>query len=191
MNFSVCIFTCAPTLPREINISHKVVHFQLPFYTPEHHALFTWRIQPACEAQPDIQTRLNELMNNLNFATRLIRTTFISACCLSSPIIHASESNWSLVPYAGLSLLGDQNPDILGSTDISDGSAQVDISTGFTAGLGVRYDYENSPWSSELGWEYRSNDAKTTSANGTARGTECLVSGVVSSALDVRTLMKT
>jgi len=78
----------------------------------------------------------------------------------------AAGEGWSIIPYIGISQLGNQSPSIGGSDDIVDGGLDIAVDTGFTAGVGVRYDYENSRWTSEVGWEYRTNDSETTTADG-------------------------
>ena len=92
-----------------------------------------------------------------------------STCSISTPS-RAADSGWSVVAHAGSSTIDDQSPIIANSPGLTDGPAQVTLDAGFTAGLGVRYDYENSPWVSELGWEYRSNDAQTSTADSTLPG---------------------
>jgi len=89
------------------------------------------------------------------------------ACTLVLPPVFAAGNGWSLVPYIGTSQLGNQTPVLSGATDIVDGNLDVSVDSGFTTGLGIRYDYEESRWTSEFGWEYRSNDAETTASNGT------------------------
>lgn len=73
-------------------------------------------------------------------------------------------AGWSVVPYVGYSVLSDQSPSISG-LGAGDGVADVSVDDGFNAGLAVRYHYD-SRWSSELGWEYRSNDSLITDASG-------------------------
>jgi len=82
------------------------------------------------------------------------------------PVSGATQGSagWSVVPYAGYSSLSDQSPTLTG-TGVGDGAAKVSVEGGFTAGLAVRHHYA-SPWSSEFGWEYRSNDAVITDAAG-------------------------
>jgi len=82
------------------------------------------------------------------------------------PLLGAAQdtAGWSVVPYIGYSVLSDQSPSLTGPA-AADGAADVSVDNGFTAGLGVRYHY-NSPWSSEFGWEYRSNDSVITDASG-------------------------
>ncbi len=80
---------------------------------------------------------------------------------------HASDGGWSLVAHVGSSNIEDQSASIINATDITNGPAQVSLDSGFTAGLSVRHDYEGTPWISELGWEYRSNDAQTTTSDNT------------------------
>ena len=91
----------------------------------------------------------------------------ISAALLTTSAT-AAGAGWSVVPYVGISQLGDQSPGLSGAADIADGTLDIAVDTGFTAGLGFRYDYPGSRWSSEFGWEYRSNDSDTTDATGLA-----------------------
>lgn len=77
-----------------------------------------------------------------------------------------ANQGWSIIPYVGISQLSNQSPDITGSNDIVDGGLDIAVDTGFTTGIGIRYDYENSRWTSEVGWGYRTNDSKTTTADG-------------------------
>ena len=94
-----------------------------------------------------------------------VATLSCSAALCAMPA-QAAGDGWSVVPYIGLSVLGDQSPQIVGADDIVNGDLDVAVDSGFTAGLGVRYGYEDSRWTSEIGWEYRSNDSSTTAANG-------------------------
>lgn len=77
------------------------------------------------------------------------------------------SGGWSVVPYVGLSQVDNQSPTILGADNITDGTLTVETDGGFTAGLGIRYDYPQSRWTSEFGWEYRSNDSVSITADGT------------------------
>lgn len=99
------------------------------------------------------------------FRYTLTAVTVGSLLTATTPV-HAAGEGWSIVPYIGLSQLGDQSPDIAAADDIADGRLDIAVDSGFTAGLGVRYDYENSRWTSEIGWEYRSNDSETTASDG-------------------------
>ena len=91
--------------------------------------------------------------------------TLGSVSALALPAQAAGEG-WSVVPYIGISQLSNQTPIIGGADDISDGVLGITVDSGFTAGLGIRYDYSDSRWTSEFGWEYRSNDSTTTTADG-------------------------
>lgn len=84
---------------------------------------------------------------------------------IASQITSASGSGWSIVPYLGFSQLGDQAPSFA-ADGIAGGEADISIDSGFTGGVSIRYDYADSRWTSELGWEYRSNDATITSSDG-------------------------
>ena len=90
----------------------------------------------------------------------------VSGSLLTAVTAHAAGEGWSIVPYVGTSQLGNQSPDLIGSDDLVDGGLDITVDTGFTAGVGLRYDYENSRWASEVGWEYRTNDSQTTTADG-------------------------
>lgn len=79
--------------------------------------------------------------------------------------VSKSEKGWSVVPYVGLSLLGDQSLAFSNAENIADGPANVSVDDGFTAGLSLRYDYSDSNWVSEIGWEYRANDTVITTSD--------------------------
>lgn len=98
---------------------------------------------------------------------RNIAASVVVGSTLAVPLtVQASGEGWSVVPYVGISLLGDQSPDIAGGGNIVDGGLDIAVDSGFTAGLGIRYDYQDSRWTSELGWEYRTNDSEITTADG-------------------------
>ena len=97
----------------------------------------------------------------------LIKLLLLSCTPFASQNGFAEDAGWSVVPYVGSSLIGDQSGVIEGAQDISDGPLEVQLDDGFVAGLGLRYDYKNSPWSAEFSWEYRSNDSSTTASDGT------------------------
>lgn len=90
----------------------------------------------------------------------------VGSTLVTSLTAQAAGEGWSIVPYVGISQLGNQSPNIVDADDIVDGGLDIAIDSGFTAGLGVRYDYKSSRWTSEVGWEYRTNDSKTTAADG-------------------------
>lgn len=71
-----------------------------------------------------------------------------------------AESHWFVRPFIGLSQMQDISPP---ATDIDglSGTANINLESGFNAGLGLGYTY-NDHIAIELAWEYRSNDAKTT-----------------------------
>lgn len=91
-----------------------------------------------------------------------------SLTCLLASLSTGSAlaEGWSLVPYIGGSIMDDQNGVFAGTENINDGSASVALDSGFVAGLGLRYDYADSPWIAEFAWEYRSNDSATSPAAG-------------------------
>lgn len=90
----------------------------------------------------------------------------LAALAMTTSSTADTRDGWSIVPTVGVSQLGDQSPAISGSDTVADGDLDVAIDAGFVAGLGLRYFYANSRWSSEVAWEYRSNDSTTTAANG-------------------------
>ena len=101
------------------------------------------------------------------FNTGLLGKIALGGClALSAQTTMAAGDGWSIVPYFGFSQLGDQSPDI-SADGIADGNATVSVDGGFTAGLSIRYDYTDSRWRSEFGWEYRSNNSTITSADET------------------------
>lgn len=72
----------------------------------------------------------------------------------------------SVVSHLGFSQLADQTA-VLSNLDAGNGGADVQIDAGFNAGLSLRYHFD-SPFSSEFGWEYRSNDSVIVDAAGEA-----------------------
>lgn len=100
-----------------------------------------------------------------------IKHAFIAAAMgltamTTAPSVHSAGVGWSIVPYFGFSQLGDQSASLVNAENIAPGNFNVAVDSGFTAGLSVRYDYKESPWTSEFGWEYRSNDSTITTADG-------------------------
>lgn len=85
--------------------------------------------------------------------------SFIALAMLASPALNADD-NWFVRPYVGVSHMSDTSADFADIDDRS-GRADIDLDTGFTAGLGVGYRYTEAI-AVELGWEYRSNDSSTT-----------------------------
>jgi len=77
---------------------------------------------------------------------------------------HSDESRWAVRPYFGLSQMSDL--DATTTVGTQNGTANVELDGGFTAGLGLAYSL-NSNWDAELAWEYRSNESKTTLPDGT------------------------
>ena len=72
----------------------------------------------------------------------------------------ATQDNWFVRPYVGLSHMSDPDADYSG-IDTMSGDADVDLDTGFTAGVGLGYHYTDN-FAVEVGWEYRSNDSEVT-----------------------------
>ena len=88
--------------------------------------------------------------------------TAASLLVLSSTTI-AAEDTWFVRPYVGLSQMSDLSSDFSDIDGLS-GDADVELSSGFTAGLGVGYRYTDN-FAVELGWEYRSNDSEVSLAD--------------------------
>lgn len=105
-------------------------------------------------------------MKNQSSVRCFIATATIASALVTAAPVRAAGDGWSVVPYFGLSQLDNQSPTITGADDILDGGLDIAVDPGFTAGLGIRYQYEDSRWSSEFGWEYRSNDSETSTADG-------------------------
>ena len=78
-----------------------------------------------------------------------------------------AENDWFVRPYIGLSQMSDVSGDFNNIDGLTSGSADIDLDTGFTSGIGIGYLYNNNV-AVELGWEYRSNDSKTV-LNNTSR----------------------
>lgn len=76
-----------------------------------------------------------------------------------------ADSFWYLKPSVGFSQLSDQKGQTVDIGTIN-GTADIEIDSGFTPGLAVGYNYGNQ-WSAEFGWEYRTNDSQTTLADST------------------------
>lgn len=79
---------------------------------------------------------------------------------------HATENSWSVVPYVGISSLSEQSGAAIDVNDLDRTGVDVSPGSGFVAGISLRHQYAQSRWSSDLGWEYRTNDASTTFTNG-------------------------
>lgn len=89
------------------------------------------------------------------------------AILLFLPMTSHADTQWSVVPYVGLSILGDQRAQA-NNLETGNGSIDIAVKSGFTAGLSVHY-RDGSPLSGEFGWEYRSNDSTITDADGNTR----------------------
>jgi len=98
--------------------------------------------------------------------TRAVRAAVMAGCLIgASQTTHSADAGWSIVPYVGVSVLGDQSPGIA-ADGIAPGQLDVSVDTGFTSGLSFRYDYSDSRWTSEIGWEFRANDTQFNDASG-------------------------
>ena len=90
--------------------------------------------------------------------------TFAITCLISAMPLTAiaDDSNWFVRPYVGLSQMSDLSADFEDIDGLS-GTADIDLDSGFTGGLGVGYRYTEQ-FAVEFGWEYRSNESSTTLA---------------------------
>ena len=93
---------------------------------------------------------------------RLVATTILFG--ITSVVVADDRTGLSLIPLFGYSQLSDQTA-VLSGLDSGNGAARVEIDSGFMAGLALRYQFD-SPFSSEFGWEYRSNDSVIIDAAG-------------------------
>ena len=71
----------------------------------------------------------------------------------------SAEEGWFVRAYGGISEMSDIDGDAVGINGV-DGKADITLDTGFTAGLGAGYRFDNN-WAAELAWEFRSNDSET------------------------------
>lgn len=84
----------------------------------------------------------------------------LMAVGLSTNLVAADNGHWYVKPFVGLSQISDlsANSANLGAID---GSSQIDLDSGFNAGIGLGYRYNDSV-AVEVAWEYRSNDSAVT-----------------------------
>ncbi|MFK7965900.1 MAG: porin family protein [Burkholderiaceae bacterium] len=96
----------------------------------------------------------------------LTRLMLLPVAFAAPSLVIAAESTTGLYlkPIFGLSQMSNQSALVEGS-GLSNGPASIGLGSGFNAGLLFGYRM-NSSWSIELGWEYRSNEADITLANG-------------------------
>lgn len=88
-------------------------------------------------------------------------TIFISSAVFGQSEI---DRGWYLKPTLSLSQLSDTSSS-RAEVEVFQGSAEVELDGGFSAGGTVGFQY-NSNWASEIGWEYRSNDSEVTLSDG-------------------------
>jgi opacity protein-like surface antigen len=85
---------------------------------------------------------------------------------LSQAALAESSQGLFIKPYIGFSQLSDTSAKST-SVGTMDGDTDINLDSGFVAGLGFGYQY-NPQWAVELAWEYRTNDSETTLADGEA-----------------------
>ncbi len=106
-------------------------------------------------------------MNFLENFRSLIMFKKVSILCVllvTNFQLSAATGDWSIRPYVGISQMSDLDANTNG-VGAQDGIAEVELDSGFTAGLGFAYQYTDN-FAAELAWEYRSNDSQTTLADG-------------------------
>ena len=96
----------------------------------------------------------------------LNRLMLLPVACAIPGLSMAAESKTGLYlkPLLGLSQMSNQTARVDGP-GLSNGPASIGLGNGFNAGLLLGYRM-NSNWSVEVGWEYRTNEAEITLANG-------------------------
>jgi len=83
---------------------------------------------------------------------------------INSQVFAADKGAWEIRPYVGISQMSDLDASTLG-VGASDGRADIELDSGFTAGFGIAYNF-NDKVSTEIAWEYRSNESQTRLADG-------------------------
>ncbi|MEM7208700.1 MAG: outer membrane beta-barrel protein [Pseudomonadota bacterium] len=81
----------------------------------------------------------------------------------ASPVIADESDHWFVRPYVGVSIMSGLSSDF-NDIDSLSGRADIDLSDGFTGGIGIGYRYSEKI-ALEFGWEYRSNESSTTLAD--------------------------
>lgn len=93
------------------------------------------------------------------------KIVLIIAAVLSNSATFAAsdESGWFVRPYIGMSSVDDTTGNAINVDGVS-GNTDIQLDTGFVSGIGIGYHY-NDRVSSEIAWEYRSNDSQVNVAN--------------------------
>ncbi|TQV73155.1 porin family protein [Aliikangiella marina] len=76
----------------------------------------------------------------------------------------AETKGWYVKPYLGLNELSNTNGQSV-AIGALDGRTEVSTDSGFTAGIGLGYRY-NDKFAAEISWEYKTNDSSTLLADG-------------------------
>ncbi len=89
----------------------------------------------------------------------------LATFCLPFNTLADDKSGWFVRPFVGLSQMSDLSADTrnLGSVD---GSSDIDLDSGFNAGIGLGYRY-NEKIAVEVAWDYRTNDSSVVLADAT------------------------
>jgi len=95
---------------------------------------------------------------------KCIINTILGMAILAGTASAESSDKWFVRSHFGFSQASDQSPN---ASNVGAGinSAEAEVDGGFVSGLGVGYQF-NEKWATELGWEYRTNDAEVTLSNG-------------------------
>ncbi len=104
-----------------------------------------------------------QILNTRNIATLITFSFALPAFCGT---LQAAETSWSVVPYVGISSLSEQSGTAINVDELDRSGTDVSPGSGFVAGISLRHEYARSRWSSDVGWEYRTNDASTAFVNG-------------------------
>lgn len=76
----------------------------------------------------------------------------------------ALANDWVVRPYIGMSIMSDLSGQAE-QVETQSGAVDVNLDSGFTAGLGLGYQFSKQ-WLVELAWEYRTNDSEVTLPDG-------------------------
>jgi len=95
---------------------------------------------------------------------KCIINTIMGMAIFTGSAFAAEDDKWFVRSHFGFSQAGDQSPK---ANNVGAGisSAEAEVDGGFVSGIGVGYRI-NEKWATELGWEYRTNDAEVTLDNG-------------------------
>jgi len=93
-----------------------------------------------------------------------IKSLIVGLMALNSFPVY-SDAYWYVKPIFGLSQMSDTSG-TTSNVGTFDGTISIDLESGFTPGISVGKKF-NENWSTDVAWEYRTNDSETTIADGT------------------------